>query len=384
MQPRATSATRGLAGPGRRGPRLALALTLAFSVGAACTSAEAPGRGGAPGASGPAPTAAAGTGRAAYPAESDIELKVRASWCAVAGAMFPLWLGKEAGIFTRHRLDVDLQYVFGTEGNIAALLQGEIDFVECAGAATIPGMMAAAEAVLIASFLQGNPYRLVAVPEVQRVADLRGRRMATGRPGGYDTRLIEVMLERHGLGANQDMTLVPIGSQTDRYNALKMGVVDAITVNPPVNLALQNDGYREVFDLADLNFAGVYISVTTTRKLVETRPRVAERFLAAMMEATAYARANREHTIQVMSDYLKLTDRHALEGAYEAYAGPQLAIPPLVPLDGVQAVVDETLRVNPSAQVKDAALLVDNRPLQRIEATGYVSALVADYPIPAP
>ena len=91
--------------------------------------------------------APAATGRAAYPAAGDEEIKVRASWCAAAGAMFPLWLAKEAGIFQRHRLDVELIYAFGAEANVAALLQRDLDFVECAGASVIPGMMATSELI---------------------------------------------------------------------------------------------------------------------------------------------------------------------------------------------------------------------------------------------
>ena len=356
--------------------RLALGALLLLT---ACVAGPGGGGGssnvGGAAAGGPAPT-----GRAAYPAATDEEIKVRASWCAVAGAMFPLWIGKEAGIFQRHRLDVELIYAFGAEANVAALLQRDLDFVECAGASVIPGMMAASEIFLIANFLQGNPYRLVTVPDIQRVTDLRGRKLASGRRGGFDTHLIEVTLERHGLAPNQDVMLVPIGNQTDRYNALKMGMVDGLSVNPPVNLALQGEGYREIYDLADLGIAGVYISLITSRHVLQVRPHVAERFLAAMMEATAYARVNREHTIQVMSDYLKLTDQVALSGAYDAFAGDALAIPPYVPLDGVQAVIDETLKEAPIAQVKDAALMTDNRPLQAVEASGFVSAMLADYP----
>ena len=73
-----------------------------------------------------------------------------------------------------------------------------------------------------------------------------------------------------------------------------MGMVDDISVNPPVSLALQGEDYREIYDLADPGIAGVYISLMTSRHLLQERPRVAERFLAAMMEATAYARVNRE------------------------------------------------------------------------------------------
>src|SRR5437868_4591864 len=95
---------------------------------AACSAGPA-GGGAAP--SGGAAAAPAATGRAAYPAATDEQITVRASWCAVAGAMFPLWMGKEAGIFQRHRLDVELIYAFGAEANIAALFQRDLDFVEC-------------------------------------------------------------------------------------------------------------------------------------------------------------------------------------------------------------------------------------------------------------
>ena len=54
--------------------------------------------------------------------------------------------------------------------------------------------------------------------------------------------------------------------------------------------------------------------------------------------------------------------------------------PPYVPLDGVQAVIDKALKEAPIAQVKEAALMTDNRPLQAVEASGFVAAMLADYP----
>ena len=74
--------------------------------------------------------------------------------------------GATLPFFQRHRLDVELIYAFGAEANVAALIQRDLDFVECAGASVVPGMMAASEIFLIANFLQGNPYRLVTVPEL--------------------------------------------------------------------------------------------------------------------------------------------------------------------------------------------------------------------------
>jgi NitT/TauT family transport system substrate-binding protein len=346
---------------------LGVALLLVSCAGGAAPSSTAPGAagasGGAAGAPGGAAGAAAPTGRAAFPLPSDPEVKIRAAWCAVAGAMFPLWVAKDAGIFQRHKLDVDIQLLSGGE---------------CAGGALIPGMMAGAEVAMIANLYQGNPYRLVVVPEVQRMADLKGRRLAINKIGEFDNRLIELMLERYNLVPNQDVTLIPLGGQTDRFNGLKGGLVDGTIVNPPVNLTAQNQGYREIFNFNDLGISAVYISLYTNRSTLQNKPRLVERFLAAMIEAAAYAKAEREFTIQLMGDYLKLNDRAALEGAYQAFAVETLAIPPHVPLEGVQAVIDETAKVNPNAAVKDAAAIVDPRPLQAVERTGFIDAVVAE------
>jgi NitT/TauT family transport system substrate-binding protein len=361
-------------------PALLVALAVGVVLAGCAAPAPAPDRAAAPAGGRATEPAAPLTGRAAYPAPNDPEERLRAAWCAVAGAMFPLWVAKEAGIFDRHRLNVELVYTQGADVNLAALMRGEIDFLECAGAAVIPGLMAGGDGVFIANLYMGNPYRLVVAPDIQRVTDLRGRKLAISRPGEFDNRLTEVMLERHGLVPNQDVILVPIGGQTDRYNALKAGIVDGTTVNPPVNLTAQNDGFREIFNLADLGIASVYISLLTTRRMLQERPRLVERFLAAMVEASAYARADREFTIRVMGDYLKLNDRRALEGAYQAYAVETLAIPPYVPLEAVQAVIDESLRFNPTAQLRDAAPMVDNGPLRVVDNSGFIAAVLAEYP----
>ncbi len=335
----------------------------------------------APSASSPAPGAAAE--RAAYPAADDPEVHVRAAWCAVTGAQFPIWLAKESGIFARHRLDVDLSFISGSDVSQAAVMRGDVDFLECSGGGVTPGLMATGEMVFVGNFYTGNFFRLMAVPEVQTVADLRGRRFAISRPGDYDNRLAEALLERFNLAPNEDVTLVPIGSQTERYNALKGGLVDATTVNPPVNLAAQNDGFHEVYNLRDLGIAGISVSLYATRQTVESKPRLVERFLAAMSETAAYARSHRERTIQVMSDYLKLTDRQALEGAYDTYA-TAISVSPVVPLEAVQAVMDEVLKVNPSLPVRDAALRVDNRAARVVEASGFLAAINDAYGPGAP
>src|SRR5688572_3892578 len=92
---------------------ISVALLLAGCSGGQSPSSAAPA--GGSGAAASSAAAAPATGLDAYPLASDPEVKVRAVWCAVAGAMFPLWVAKEAGIFARHKLDVDIQLISGGE-----------------------------------------------------------------------------------------------------------------------------------------------------------------------------------------------------------------------------------------------------------------------------
>jgi NitT/TauT family transport system substrate-binding protein len=324
-----------------------------------------------------APTAPVPDGRI-YPRADDPPVQIKAAWCAVTGAQFPLWLAKESGVLARHRIEAELTMIQGSTPAIAALQRGDIDFLECSGGAIAPGLMAGAEALFVGNFYTGNFFRLMATPDVQSVADLRGRKVAIDRPGDYSNRLNEVLLERNGLVPNQDVTLVPIGGQTDRYNALKAGVVDATTVNPPLNLTAQHEGFHEIYNLEDLGIAGISVSLFATPDTVNNRAHLVERFLAAMTETAVYAKTHRPRTMQVMGSYLQLTDREALAGAYDTYA-PKLATRLTVPADALQAVMDENLKANPEAPVREAARIIDNRAAQAVENSGFVDAIYAEY-----
>jgi NitT/TauT family transport system substrate-binding protein len=347
------------------------------SAGGGSASGSAPGAGAASKPAAAVPTAPVPEGRI-YPAAGDQPAQIKAAWCAVTGAQFPLWLAKESGVFARHRIEADLTIIQGSTPAIAALQRGDIDFLECSGGAIAPGLMAGAEALFVGNFYTGNFFRLMAVPDVPSVADLRGRKVAIDRPGDYSNRLNEVLLERHGLVPNQDVTLVPIGTQTDRYNALKSGVVDATTVNPPLNLTAQSEGFHEIYNLEELGIAGISVSLYATPETVKSRARLVERFLAAMTETAVYAKTHRPRTIMVMGDYMKLTDRTALAGAYDTYA-TKISTRLSVPSDALQAVMDENLKVNPEAPIREAARIVDNRAAQAVEASGFLEVILAEY-----
>ena len=56
--------------------------------------------------------------------------KLRVSHCYMGGAILPLWVAKEAGLYQREGLDVELISIQGNPAT-AALIAGEIDLLYC-------------------------------------------------------------------------------------------------------------------------------------------------------------------------------------------------------------------------------------------------------------
>ena len=52
---------------------------------------------------------------------------LRIAYSSISGAMLPLWVAKDTGLFAKHGVDVDLTYIRGVA--IEALLAGEVQFV---------------------------------------------------------------------------------------------------------------------------------------------------------------------------------------------------------------------------------------------------------------
>ncbi len=52
---------------------------------------------------------------------------LRIAYSSISGAMLPLWVAKDSGLFAKHGVDVDLTYIRGVA--IEALLAGEVQFV---------------------------------------------------------------------------------------------------------------------------------------------------------------------------------------------------------------------------------------------------------------
>ena len=88
------------------------------------------------------------------------------------------------------------------------------------GSAAVTGNLAGADIVIIASFLNTFPYSLISLPEIKKVDQLVGGKVAISRFGSATDLSVRMALTKVGLNAEKDVVLLQIGTQTARVAAL--------------------------------------------------------------------------------------------------------------------------------------------------------------------
>src|SRR5258705_13820712 len=75
--------------------------------------------------------------------------KLRVAYAAITAAFALPWVAKEAGIFQRHGLDVELVYIASGSRAVQTLVGGSIDVAEVGGPAGVDAKLAGPDTVYV-------------------------------------------------------------------------------------------------------------------------------------------------------------------------------------------------------------------------------------------
>ncbi len=349
----------------RAGERAALGLLLAMAVAAlgslACASqrpaaepvATSPGDRGAPP---PGPAAEVPAAPAATPSPP---LSVRYAYTAISGSMSLLWVANDLGLFAKHGIQPELQYVPSIQ-TIQAVLAGEADFGLMSGRTPIEARLAGGDPTIVAVFSNKVLQSLFAAPAVPSVADLRGKRVGITRFGTVVDNSARTLLRTGGLTPPDDVALIQLTGLPEILAGLQAGVVDAGVLSPPTTLAARKAGYRELARMQDLPFDYPFIALVARQSYVEANAEAVRRTLRAMAEAARTFKEQRESVLPVLAAYLRTDDPEVLAETYQVNAEViDLSLQPSAA--GLQALFDEVAADKPETRQLSAADVFDAR-----------------------
>ena len=301
--------------------------------------------------------------------------KLNLAYTATSPYQAVLIITQEAGFFKRNHLDASLIFTAGGSLGIQAMLGGDVSLVLADGSAAIAGNLSGADVIIIASFLNTFPYSLVSLPEIKKVEQLVGAKIAVSRFGSATDLGVRMALAKVGLNADRDTTLLQIGAQTARFAALQSRNVQATIITPPFTLTARKMGFNTLVDMAQLNIPFQLTALLTSRAYIKRHGDIVQTAVKSLIEGTHFYKTRKEASLAIMGQYLKTTDREALEETYNQIALKVVPDKPYPTLDGIRTILEELGKKNPKAKAAQPEEFVDTSFVKKLDQEGYIDRL---------
>lgn len=296
---------------------------------------------------------------------------VRVAYSSISGAMGPLWVAHDLGLFNRQGLDVQLLYIGGGSVVMQALLGGDVQFVRLGANAVVQASLRGAEMKMIANTINRLVFKLMSKPEIKTAADLKGKSIGVTRLGGSTDFALDLALKKWGLRRGTDVAVVQTGGMPQLLGAIKNGPVAGGVISPPTNLQAQKLGLRELVDFGDLEIPYPNSPLAAMQSYLNKNRDVVASFLRAYAEGIHRVKTDRNATMKVFSKYTAVKDPEILAELYQIYGVKHLETVPLVNSDAVDAVLQTEVK---SGSAK-AADFIDNSFISNMEREGFFRQL---------
>jgi hypothetical protein len=153
--------------------------------------------------------------------------RLKTSYSALTANMAAYWLAKDAKIFEKHGLSVDVVLIESGVTTVQALTAGETQIAMGGGTVAVSSNLAGSDIVSIASIESRLPYALLSQKDIKTIDQLKGKRLAISRFGSASDLAARLILQRYGLVADKDVTILQTGGTSTRLSALHKRSVDA-------------------------------------------------------------------------------------------------------------------------------------------------------------
>ncbi len=300
--------------------------------------------------------------------------KLRIPYSSLGPGLFPLWGGKEKGLFDKQQLDVELLYIATSPTIIQTMLSGEVQLSSSGQEAAMAANLAGADIVIIATGVIRPSFFLYTIPEITRVEQLKGKRLGISRPGSSTDFAMRFLLQKYGLNPKQDVTLIPTGGIPKAPAAMQARVIDGALLSPPVTSRARRLGFRQLLDPQTIGFPFYSAAVTARKSWLDKYTDVARRFMKAYVAAISVIHTDRSFTMKVIGKYSGEQEPDALEETYN-YVVKALPGVPEPTLDAIRMGLKILAEKNPEAAAAEPSRFIDTRLVRELKENGYIDSL---------
>lgn len=282
----------------------------------------------------------------------------------------PVWLAVEHGYFARHGLHVNLQTGISGVNQAQAVLAGDIQVGNFGPSELLNARANGAEIIGIAESIFSPLFELHVAPEHSTVESLRGKAIAITRSGSSVDLAARIILSKHGLRPDQDVTLVQAGDQIQALAALQSGGVQGGVFSPPSNIKASNAGYPGITAVDKEGVVLIDLLTITSRAYADAHSDAVTAYLGGYLDGLHEFFTDPESTTSVIAAYTQSNQDTAREG-YRAVR-PTIDPRPFIREEGLKTIqiFDSSGRLG-AVNLADAH---DDQFLTRLQSAGMLDS----------
>ena len=299
--------------------------------------------------------------------------KIRVGVPSVSMGNIIIFVTKEGKLFEKHGLDAEVITMNGSGIASKALISGNIEISPIATPTVINANLSGSDMAILAHTMPGVIHALMVKPEIKRIEDLKGKKVAVSTLGSLTDFLVRYIARKKGLNPDRDVTLITTGGDAERIMALKTGVVDGAAMSHPGYGRAQRMGFAMLWDSAkEVNYP--WMEITTRKAMVKSDRETVMRYMRAHLEGIALFKRDREFGKRVMKKVLRLDDEELINESYEIFS--KASIPAPYPnLAGMKTSYEYVAAIRPDVWKHKPEEFADSSFVEELDKSGFIKKL---------
>jgi len=227
-------------------------------------------------------------------------------------ASVDLYIAQERGFFRQEGILADVVQVRGNIG-VTALLSGDAHAVNNVGTVIRAMERSDLPVKVVSQSLKKNLFWLVTKPEVKSLSELKGKLFGTTTFGGSQHLAALRLLQKAGLDADKDITVVIGGDVPAQLQSLVSGVIQLAALSPPTVILARDKFKLKIHGSTLEDIPNLQNGLAFSEKMLLEKRDLVKRILRARSRAHRYFWENERGTAAVLASYLKVELPVALE-----------------------------------------------------------------------
>jgi NitT/TauT family transport system substrate-binding protein len=224
-------------------------------------------------------------------------------------------IAEKKGFFARHSLSSEhIRISLAVAMN--ALGTGDLDYA----VTMAQGVSAAVQGVPVKLVMMTQDklvFFLMTKPNIQKVADLKGKVICISYFGSTTQLVADVIARQNGFTPGQEIKIIPCGDDMGRFVSLEQGRVDGVIGGPPLNMWGAKKGYHVIAWAKDYTNLPQNALIVTDKKIASARDQV-KRTIKGTIEALRFIQENKSEAIDILASYSR-SDKATAAGMFESY-----------------------------------------------------------------